>query len=164
MTIIILATVIFIILFLLLFIWIYKSEKEEIKRKKGKIFAVIGTAFILALAPIVAIVLVLLALFGSTNIANTIFSLNISTTQLMFLTISLFIYLYTIDSFISVLVEHIIGKKDIFHLIALLLIRILAFYMIGLVFGLNQTSDFIIALIVSFIIFFVEFFELSKIK
>lgn len=158
MKIIIPLIVVFIILFLLIFKWIYSDNKNELEEKKANLFHVIGTAFVLALAPTVAIALVLLALFGSTTIVNTLFSLHITTNQLMLLSISLFIYLYSIDSIIAVAVEHTIGK-NIFHPIALLLIRILAFYMIGLVFGLNQTSSFIIAAGVAFIIFFIEVFE-----
>ncbi|MFD1362821.1 MULTISPECIES: hypothetical protein [Lentibacillus] len=158
MTIFIPAIILFVILFLFLSIWIYKGTKKEREETKANLFHVIGTAFILAMAPTVAITLVLLALFGSTNVANTVFSLNISTSQLIFLTISLFLYLYTIDSFICVLVEHIMGN-NIFNHIALLLIRILAFYGIGLIFGLSQTSNFLIAIVVACIVFFIEYLQ-----
>ncbi|WP_164669978.1 hypothetical protein [Virgibacillus doumboii] len=157
MTIITPIIIVFVISFLLLFIWIFKGEKEEIKKKKGKVFAAIAAAFILGLAPTVVIALLLFALFGSTNIANTMFSLDVNTSKLMLLTVVLVIYLYTVDSFFSVLIQHITGKgKDIFYHIAILLIRILAFYTIGLIIGLSQTSNFIIAVVASCIIFFID--------
>ncbi|QHS23752.1 hypothetical protein GWK91_12685 [Virgibacillus sp. MSP4-1] len=162
MTIIIPTIAVFIISFLLLSVWIYKNEKEEIKKKKGKIFAVMATAFILALAPTAVIGLVLFALFGSTNLVNTIFSLDISTSTLMLLTVSLVIYLYTIDSLLSLLVEHIMGRVNIFNHLILLLIRILAFYTIGLIFDLNQKSNVILAVIVAFIILLFEAFNNKK--
>ena len=140
---------------------IYSGEKEKIRAEKGKIFPAIGAAFILALAPTVALVFILFALFGSSSFINTIFSLNIKTSQLVLLTIAFFVYLYTIDNIIEFAVNYILGKL-IFSLVIVLLVRILALYTIGLIFNLNQTSNFTIALIISSIIFFVEIIQLSK--
>lgn len=52
----------------------------------------------------------------------------------------------------------------VFNLVIVLLVRILAFYTIRLIFNLNQTSNFIIAIVVSFIIFFIEIATFLKRK
>jgi len=160
MTIITPIIIVFIVLFLIVFIWIFKNEKEEIKKKKEKVFVAIATAFILALAPTAVIALILFALYGSTQVANTIFSLDVNTSKLMLLTVVLVGYLYTIDTFFSVLIQHIIGSgKDIFYRIGIFLIRILAFYGIGLMFGLSQESSFLIAVVVSLITLFADYLQ-----
>lgn len=155
MTIIIPIICIFVISFVCILILILKGEKDELLRDKRKIFPAIMTAFILALAPTVVITVVVFTLFGSTTLVNNLFSLNISINQLMFLTVSMLIYLYTIDSFISVLVEYIMGK-NVFNNIVLLFIRIIAFYYLGSIFSLNYTSNLIISFVVAFIIFLYE--------
>lgn len=77
----------------------------------------------------------------------------------MIFTLSLFVYLYTIDSIIAVLIKHILGIESIFNYIILLFVRILFFYFIGLLVGLNQLNNFIIAVIIAFLIFLFEFFK-----
>ena len=161
MKIIILLITIFIALFLLVFSMIYKGEKREIKAKKRKIFPAIGAAFILASAPTLVFGAVLFLLFGSVSFVNITFLLDISTNQLAFLVIAFFIYLYTIDNIVEFATNYILGEH-IFNLIIVLLIRILAFYTIGLMFNLNQTSNLIITSAVSSITFFIEILKLSK--
>lgn len=163
MKIIILLIAIFMVLFLLVFKMIYSGEKKEIKAKKKNIFSAIGAAFILALAPTVAIGFILFVLFGSVTFINTTFSFNISTSQLSLLVIAFFIYLYTIDNIIEFAINYILGKHMV-NLVIVLLVRILAFYTIGLILNLNQTSNFIIALVVSSTIFLIEIVTLSKRK
>ncbi|WP_087974991.1 hypothetical protein [Oceanobacillus rekensis] len=96
--------VVFVISFILLFLWIYNGEKNEIKAEKKKIFSAIGASFILTLAPSAFIGLSLFVLLGSTNTVNMIFSLNISTKQLVILAISFFVYLFTIDNIIELII------------------------------------------------------------
>ncbi|RSL30254.1 hypothetical protein D7Z54_26995 [Salibacterium salarium] len=140
---------------------IYQGEKDELKKNKRKIFHATATAFILAFAPTAAIAFVVFALFGSTTFANHVFSLDVSINQLMVLTVSIFIYLYTVDSLIEVIVKHL-TETSIYSHITLLLIRILAFYSLGVMLGLNQTSNVIIAAAVSFIIFLIELLDVGN--
>lgn len=143
------------VLFLFVFKMIYSGEKKELKANNKKVFSAIGAAFILALAPTLAFGFILFVLFGSATFINTTLLLNISTNQIVLLVIAIYIYLYTIDNIIEFALTYILGKH-IFNLVIVLLVRILAFYTIGLIFNLNQTSNFIIALVVSFIIFLIE--------
>src|SRR5699024_2838585 len=96
---------------------IYKliKLKKRNKIKKGSIFAAITTAIILALAPTIIIFIILFAIFGTTILTNNVFSLDINVSQLMIFTLSLFVYLYTIDCIIAVLIKHILGIESIFY-------------------------------------------------
>ncbi|MGY0691863.1 hypothetical protein ACW2QC_03610 [Virgibacillus sp. FSP13] len=162
MKIIISLIVVFIISFLLLFLWIYSSEKEELKEKRANLFHVVATAFILALGPTVFIGLSLFVLLGSANTVTMIFSLHISTNQLIILAISFFVYLFTIDSVIERIVKYILGRNK-FNYVVLLLIRIIGFYLIGKISGLNQTVSITIAVGVAFITLLIEvFFHLRE--
>lgn len=147
--------VVFIISFLLIFTFIYKDNKKEPVEKRGNLFLVIVTAFLLALAPTVVFALFLFVILGSSSVVNMLFSLHISTKLLILLSVFLLIYLFTVDSIIEIILKHILGK-NMFYMIILLLIRMLAFYAIGLAIGVKQPSSFKIAIGVSLIIFVLE--------
>lgn len=155
--------IVFTILFSVLFIWVYHGEKKEIQKNKLNILTAIGTAFILALAPSVLLMVILLGIFGSTNIINTLFSLQISMNQLIILTIVLLFYLFTVDNILEMGVKIIIGKNFIYFLIMFLL-RIFLIFLIGLVFNLAQQKSIIIAISIAFIMLLIDFIETSMFK
>lgn len=109
----------------------------------------------LALLPTAAIGLILFVVLGSANTVNMFFSLNISLNQLIILTISFLVYLFTIDSIVEIVVSHILGK-NIFYYSVILLIRIGVFYMIGELVGLTQTVSVTFSTGVVFIILLIE--------
>lgn len=147
--------VVFIISFFLVFKLVYSGNKEETEEEKLNFFLVIFVSFLLALLPTAAIGLMLFVLLGSANTVNMVFSLNINLNQLIVLTISFFVYLFTIDSIIEIVVKHILGK-NIFYYSMLLLIRIGAFYLIGDLVGLTQTINVTFSIGVALLILFIE--------
>ena len=155
MGIIITLSIVFFISFMLIFKLVYSGNKEESEKEKLGFFGVIFVVFLLALLPTATIAFFLFVLLGSTNAINTLFSLQISTKQVVFLAISLLVYLFSIDSIIEIVVKHIVGQR-VFYFFIMMLIRILASYAIGLFIGLNQNNSLIIAAGVSLIIFLFE--------
>lgn len=154
--------VIFMISFILLFLFIFKGNKQEPEEEKLNLLLVILVSFILALAPTVAMGIILFVLLGSVNIVNFTFSLHIRLNELIILAISFFAYLLTIDSIIEIIVKHILGKNTYYY-IAILLIRIGVFYIIGDFIGLTQTASIVMATGVAITILFIEIlYELSE--
>ena len=147
--------VVFIISILLIFKLVYSENRQESKEEKISFFMVIFISLAFSLIITGTIGLSIFALLGSTNIVNIIFSLNISTNQLIILAISFFVYLFILDDIIEFIVEYIIGK-NIFYAIVLALIRIGIFYVIGNTVGLNQTVSITIATGVTFITLLIE--------
>lgn len=155
--------ILFTILFLSLSIWIYQGEKEEIQRNRLRIFTVIGTALILSFIPSIVVAIALFGLFGSTNIINMLFSLQIDKNHLIFLALTLIVYLFTLDSLFELIAEAIMGKNSI-SIIILFLVRISAFYILGIVFNLKQSSAFTIAIGVAVITLLLDIHKLIKNK
>lgn|SRR5690625_1444376 len=147
--------IVFIISFLLIFKLVYSDNKEQPKEEKLNFLGVIFVTCLLAIIPTVVIALFLLVLLGSTSTVNMLFSLHLSTNQLIILAIFLLIYLFSIDSIIEIIVKHIVGK-NIFYFVILLLIRMLASYALCLLIGLKEKNSFIIATGVAVIIFLLE--------
>lgn len=156
-------TAVFIISFLLILKMVYSGNKEESEENKMNLFLVILVTFLLALLPTLAIAIILFVLIGSVSSIKLLFSLDISTSQLILLAISLFIYLFTLDNLVETFLRYLIGKK-ILNYVMLLLIRILVFYLIGLAIGLKETNSFTIAAGVAIIICLIEASQLARKK
>lgn len=152
--IIVILMIIFIISFLLLFKWIYSSEKKESKAEKLNLFHVVITAFTLALILTIVMTIIILVLLGSTNIANFVFSLQLGKSELIKIAIYFFIYLILLDNIVEIIVKLLVGKDT--YPFVLFLIHIFFFYMIGLFAGLNQLNSFSISFGVAFIILLIE--------
>ncbi|WP_240377166.1 hypothetical protein [Bacillus piscicola] len=155
MKIVILLAIVFVISFLLIFKLVYSGNKEETKEEKINFLQVLFVTGLLALLPTIAIGLIVFALLGSAHAVNMIFSLQVSTSQLIVLAVSFFVYLFTVDSVIEIIVEYIIGKNIVSNL-TMLLIRIGVFYLIGAFAGLDQTVNITIAAGIGLIILIVE--------
>ena len=147
--------VVFIISILLIFKLFYSENRQESKEEKMSFFMVLFLSLAFSLLITGTLGLSIFALIGSTNMVNIIFSLGISTNQLMILAISFFVYLFILDDIIEIIVEHIVGK-NIFYSIVLVLTRIGIFYVIGNIVGLTQTVSITIAIGVTFITFLIE--------
>src|SRR5690625_3738981 len=147
--------VIFIISFLLLFKLVYTGNKEESQDEKLNFFLVVLVSFLLALLPTAAIGIILFVILGSANTVNMLFSLHISLNQLVVLAISFFVYLFTIDSIVEIVVKHIVGK-NIFYYSVILFTRIGIFYIIGNLVGLIHRVNVIFSTGVALIILLIE--------
>lgn len=150
--------IVFILTFVLFFLFVYKDNKKE----KENIFIIILSVALLSLMPTALIAFFLFVFLGSTTTINLLFSLNISTDQLIILAITLLVYLFSIDSILEKLVEFIIGK-NLFYYLILMVLRIMATYTLALIIGLDGKNGFAIATGVSLIIFLLEaFYSLNK--
>lgn len=155
------TVIIFVLLFLVLFGWMLISEKKENKLTRGGIFGLTIAAFFLALLITLVLGLGLFTLFGSIKMTNTLFDLELNMKQIGVVFIAYLIFLLTVDNVIDFLVKHIIGE-NLFYPIFLLLIRTFTLHMIGLIIGIQQTSSFIIAGVVAFIIFLIEIYAILR--
>ncbi|NBJ67878.1 MULTISPECIES: hypothetical protein [Clostridia] len=155
------TVIIFVLLFSVLYGWMLISEKKENKLKKGGILGLTIAAFFLALLITLVLGLGLFTLFGSIKITNTLFGLELNMKQIGVVFIAYLIFLLTVDNVIDFLVKHIIGE-NLFYPIFLLLIRTFTLHMIGLIIGIQQTSSFIIAGVVAFIIFLIEIYAILR--
>lgn len=155
MQIAILLLVIFIVFFILFFKMVSKGNKQESGEEKLGVWGLLFVVFMLTLIPVVLVAFIVVVLLGSTNVINLIFSLDISTKQIIYLAIALFIYLFTLDNIFQMVGELLIGK-GIGSIVLMLLIRTFAFYLLMLFIGLNQTSGFTMAIGVAIIIALME--------
>ncbi len=156
MEIAILLLVAFTISFLLIFKMAYNDNKTQPDKNKLHVFGVLFVVFLLALIPTAVIAVFIFILLGSTNAVNLLFTLEISGRKMIVFAISLFMYYFTIDSVIEIIVKYIVGKNNAFYFGILLLIRLGALYIIGTIIGLPQTSSFVIATGLTVIILTIE--------
>lgn len=147
--------VVYSISLVLILAFVYKSNQKEPEEEKMSIWMVWFVSVLLALMPAIAIAILLLTILGSANVVDMLFSLQLSTNQLIMLTIFILIYLFTIDSIVEIVVKYIVGKGIIYDVI-ILLSRTFVFYWIALLQKINQMNSFIIALGVAFIILIIE--------
>ncbi|MCM3584705.1 hypothetical protein M3182_02965 [Mesobacillus maritimus] len=155
MKIVITLLIVFLITFLLIFAFIFRSNKQESEEEKTSGFMVIFVSILFSLVITGTIGLILFAIFGSTSLVNSLFSLHISTNQLVVVTIAFFIYLFTLDNLLEWIVKWIIGK-NLFYTSLLAFLRIGIFYAIANLVGLTQNVSITIAAGVAFILLFIE--------
>ncbi|AIF42871.1 hypothetical protein X953_06280 [Virgibacillus sp. SK37] len=156
--------ILYTVTFLLMFIFIYRSNKNETGEEHMGLVMVTVVSALLALAPTALFAIILFALVGSANVVDRVFSLHVNITDIIFFSIGVLVYLFTIDSIIEAIVKYLVGKNGFDHAIVLLT-RVGAFYFIGLFIGLDQTSSFVIGGGVATIILVLELlFKLRKNK
>lgn len=151
MQIIITLVVTFIIAYSLIFLLIYRTNKKEKRNERINIAFVLLVTFILALIPTAIIAFFLFALIGSTNIINTVFSLELSLNTLIILSIIFLLYLFTLDYIIELSIEILLGKNNAYY-ITLFFVRTFIFFIICALFQLNDRVSFLVALSMSLIL------------
>ncbi|MDG5788803.1 hypothetical protein QA612_15130 [Evansella sp. AB-P1] len=154
-SIILIISVVYFLSLLPIATFIYFKNKREPQEEKMNMFLWLLVSIILAFPPTVVIAFFLLVLLGTTNIVDMLFSLELSMNQLIMLTISILVYLFTLDSVIEKLVKYM-TEKNKFYLFIVLLTRIIAFHLIGMIIGLNQANSLVISTGVALIIMILE--------
>ncbi|MFD2706743.1 hypothetical protein [Salibacterium lacus] len=154
-----LLIVVFVLFFLFATIVIVSSKEE--KHRKPKIVSTLAIACVLAIFPTAVLALFLFAMLGSSVFVQQLFSLDVSFQQILTITVCLFIYWYTVDSIIEKIVQHVMGPAML-HRVVVLLTRIFAFYTIGAITGINQTSSLLIAAAVSLLLLLIELIFADK--
>ena len=135
---------IFIISISLIFPMLFKSDRKEKPDDKASIWLVSFVSFLLALLITAIFGGLALVLLGTLNVANVMFSIDVSASKLIVLTVCYFIYLFTIESVPETIINFLISIK-LFQQILLALVRILVFGMIAALVGLNYEQSLLIA-------------------
>lgn len=135
---------IFIISISLIFPMVFKGEQKEKPDDKASIWLVSFVSFLLALLITAIFGGLALVLLGTLNVANVMFSIDVSASKLIVLTVCYFIYLFTIESVPETIINFLISIK-LFQQILLALVRILVFGMIAALVGLNYEQSLLIA-------------------
>ena len=146
-------SVIFIISFLLLFWFVrHKNEKEENKDSLITL-AIVSVIFSVIITSVFAFFL--FVIIGSTSVIDKIFSLNLTTDQLLLIGISFLIYWLTIDNIFEKLFEYMLGE-NIFAVLFLALSRVVSFYIIGIIIKLNEPVNIAVSIGVPLIILVID--------
>ncbi|NGP44808.1 hypothetical protein G4V62_07490 [Bacillaceae bacterium SIJ1] len=156
MALVVTLSIIFIIAFGLIFLFFFKENQKH--KDKDHLFLVIGGAFLFALVFLVAFALIIFTLFGATSIINHVFSLQITSNQLMIFTIAAFIYLYTVDNVCEVLTEYMIGN-NIAGVFFLALTRIVGLFFIGHFLRMSKNTSLALAIGVALIVLTIEWLD-----
>jgi hypothetical protein len=156
MSIAITLIVIFILSFLLIFKLVFRENKQESDDEKMSLWMTLFITILFSLLITVGIGLMLFVLLGTTNTVNMIFSLDLSVDELMTLAISIFVYLFTIDSVIEIILKYVMGKNIVYYCL-LLFVRIGIFYVIGIIIGISQSANLAAATGVALIVLLIEF-------
>lgn len=155
-------SVIFILSFLLLFWFIRHENKKE--KNRDSLLSLIVVAIIFSAISTLVFAFFLFLIVGSTSVIDSIFSLNINSTELIVIGISFLIYWITIDNIFEKFFEYLWGE-NIYAILSLALSRVASFYIIGLIIILNEDINMIISLGVSFVLLVIDvlyFFKNNK--
>lgn len=156
-------SVIFILSFLLLFWFIHHENKKEGNKDRLRTLVVVAILFSVIITIVFALFLFLI--MGSTNVINTIFSLNINTNQLFVVGISFLMYWITIDNIFEKFFEYLLGE-NIFAVLSLAFSRVTSFYIIGRIIKLDEVINMTISIGVSLIFLAIDmlyFFRNNKV-
>ena len=110
---------VFAVSFLLFFIFINRGNRRESEEERLSIPMTGFVAFILSVIPVFIAAFFLFVVFGSANVINMLFSLEISKSQLLLLSTIYLIYLFSLDNLFQVLIKVITNNVFLFYLILL---------------------------------------------
>lgn len=145
--------IIFILSFLILFWFTYHENKKE--EKKDGLLTLLVVAGIFSVIITFVFALFLFLIMGSTSVIDIMFSLELTTNQLLVIGISFLIYWFTIDNILGKFFEYLLGE-NIYALLALAISRLVSFYMIGILIKLNEVMNMTISIGVSIILLSIE--------
>ena len=145
--------IIFILSFLILFWFTHHENKKEEKKDGLLTLLVVAGTFSVIITLVFALFLFLI--MGSTSVIDIMFSLELTTNQLLVIGISFLIYWFTIDNILGKFFEYLLGE-NIYALLALAISRLVSFYMIGTLIKLNEDKNMTISIGVSIILLSIE--------
>nr|WP_289037729.1 hypothetical protein [uncultured Allobacillus sp.] len=144
MGLLVLFVFIFIISISLIFPMVFKGERKENTDEKSSIWMVSFVSLLLALLITAIFGGLSLVLLGALNVANIVFSIDVSSSKLIVLTVCYFIYLFTIETVFDTILNFFVSIK-LFQQILLALVRILVFGLIASLVGLSYEQALLIA-------------------
>ncbi|MFF5996046.1 hypothetical protein AAGS61_15035 [Lysinibacillus sp. KU-BSD001] len=144
---------IFIISFLLLFWFVRHENKKEEKKDSLITLAIVSAIFSVIITSVFAFFLFII--IGSTSVIDKIFSLNLTTNQLLLIGISFLIYWLTIDNIFEKLFEYMLGE-NVFSILLLAFSRVMPFYIIGILLKLNEFINMTVSVGVPLILLVID--------
>lgn len=144
MLLVILVSVIFIISFVSLFMWIRKANREDQKDERMNILLTIFVAGVLALLLTGVAAFFWFMFLGSANVVNSLFSLQLSKKELILMSTFYLAFIFTIDNVFKMMVKLLTSKILMFYFLMLWL-RMVAFYLIGDFFQLTHYTNIVIS-------------------
>ncbi|MFJ5770063.1 hypothetical protein [Psychrobacillus sp. NPDC093180] len=151
--------VIFILLFGFLFWFVHHENKKENEKDNLLTLVIIAILFSMILTAIIAFFLFLI--IGSANVMNTLFSLNLNSSQLILIGISYLIYWMTADNIIEKFFEYLWGE-NIYAILSLAVARIATFYIIGIILNLDIAINMTISIGISVILLGIDLLFFQK--
>ncbi|MDV2583329.1 hypothetical protein [Alkalibacillus haloalkaliphilus] len=149
-------TAVFAISFILIYNFIKCENNKEPYSEQMNATMVVVVAALLALPILVVVGAFTFAIIGSVSLIDIMFSLNLSTSQLVILGVIFIIYLYTLDSLFELTLKNFI-KQVLLYTLLIFLVRVGAFYIIGSIIGLPKQTGLAIAIGVSVTVLLIEF-------
>lgn len=144
MLLVILLLTVFIVSFVLLSIWIRKSNRKDETEERMSVVLIMGVAGVFALLLTGVAAFFWFLFLGSTNVINTLFSLEISKKDLLLMSVVYLVFIFTLDNIFQVLVKLLTSQKYMFYFL-MLWIRMVAFYLIGDFFSLTHYTNIVIS-------------------
>jgi len=158
-----------IIIFILSFLGIYWLVRtvDNKNESKDSVLTLLSVTFVFSILSTLFFAFVLFVIIGSTSVVNKVFSLSLTTNQLVTIGISIFIYSLTLDNVLEKVFEYLFNKSML-AIVVLTLSRIVSFYIIGFLLKLNETTNITISVGVSLILLVVDglyyYRDQSKVK
>lgn len=144
MLLVILLLTVFIVSFVLLSIWIRKSNRKDETEERMSVVLIMGVAGVFALLLTGVAAFFWFLFLGSTNVINTLFSLDLSKRELLLMSVVYLVFIFTLDNIFQVLVKLLTSQKYMFYFL-MLWIRMVAFYLIGDFFSLTHYTNIVIS-------------------
>ncbi|GEN45418.1 hypothetical protein [Alkalibacillus haloalkaliphilus] len=148
-------TAVYTISFILIYNFIKRQNRNEPYSERMNPLMVVVVAALLALPILVVVGAFTFAIIGSVSLIDIMFSLNLSTSQLVILGVIFIIYLYTLDSLFELILKNFI-KHVLLYTLFIFLVRVGAFYIIGSIIGLAEQTGLAIAIGVSATVLLIE--------
>lgn len=161
--------VVLIIIFILSFLGIYWLVRtvDNKNESKDSVLTLLSVTFVFSILSTLFFAFVLFVIIGSTSVVNKVFSLSLTTNQLVTIGISIFIYSLTLDNVLEKVFEYLFNKSML-AIVVLTLSRMVSFYIIGFLLKLNETTNITISVGVSLILLVVDglyyYRDQSKVK
>ena len=143
MSVLLAGIIIYMICFILIFLFIYKSEKAEEEEKVTFLTHVLASA-LLALIPAALIMGIVLLAAGSVRTVSFLLKMDITLRQVLIISVGFTVYSFSLDFLFSALGKYIFGPT-IIRAAFTALFRFMFLYIIGLFAELNANDNLTVA-------------------
>lgn len=148
------GVIIFIIVFGIFFVGVYKTEKKE-----GNDFRLLNSIVVpLAFGVIISVCItfIIFLVSGSVNIVSSLFDLKLKQNQIIYLAICFLVYSLTLERLIIGMIMYHFSKNKIIQYIVLSFSRILVIVICGDLLSIELKPSLILGFVVSFILLAID--------